>query len=94
MPSTLSMLFSYTGKRDRPLSVMVCNISSSVERMSMAVMSLRWIMQSPASMLLNSKMFSIISRSSASMAPFSSPMSTICMMSSSVTASPASAGLM
>ena len=58
----------------------------------MKVMSLRWVIQSPADMLLNSKMFSIIFFSSAAISPFSSPRSTIMRISCSVTRSVHSAG--
>ena len=48
-------------------------------------MSVRWIITSSAVVLLNSKMFSISSFSEDSMAPRSSPRSTIMRISSSLT---------
>ena len=61
---------SYTGKRDRP------DASDGVQRSPPPVssthsmtISVRWIITSSAVVLLNSKMFSIISFSPASMAP-------------------------
>ena len=71
---------------------MVCAISSAVSSTHSITMSVRWIITSPAVMLSNSKMFSIISFSPAWMAPFSSPMSTIMRMPSSDTSSSSSLG--
>lgn len=51
-------------------------------------MSVRWIITSSAVVLLNSKTFSISSFSLRSMAPDSSPSSTMAMISSSETSSP------
>ena len=58
-----------------------------------AITSIRWTITSWAVMLLNSKMFSIMVRSSCSMAPLSPPMSSIMRISSSVTSWSVSLGL-
>ena len=54
---------------------------------STAMMSVRWVMVSPAVVSLKSRMLVIMSRSVSSMTPFSSPSPTIWRISSSVTRS-------
>ena len=71
---------------------MVCSISSAVSSAQSITISVRWTITSSAVVLLNSKIFSIISFSPDSMAPCSSPISTIMRMPSSDTSSPSSLG--
>ena len=71
---------------------MVLTISSSVSSAHSSTMSVRWTITSSATVSLNSKTFSIISFSSRSMAPCSSPMSTIMRMPSSETSSSSALG--
>ena len=94
MPMMSSASSSYTGKRDRPDSRMVDSTSSPVSSAHTMTISVRWIITSSAVVLLNSKIFSINSFSEDSMAPRSSPRSTIMRISSSLTSSSSALGSM
>ena len=76
-----SMSSLYTGKRDRPEDWMVDKMVLSSALRGSVTISVRWIITSSAVMLLNSKMFSMSSFSFCSMAPDSSPSSTMAMIS-------------